>query len=75
MVRSEDFVGASKAIRKVLHRFGIHSSTIQPEIVGTNAHVSGAVAADMSVRASFRSPCCEDVGADSGAYRASRKVV
>lgn len=48
MVRSEDFVGASKAIRKVLHRFGIHSSTIQPEIVGTNAHVSGAVAADMS---------------------------
>ncbi|KAL8286262.1 hypothetical protein RQP46_004750 [Phenoliferia psychrophenolica] len=34
MTAGDDFVPASKAIRRVLHRFGVHSSTIQPEIVG-----------------------------------------
>ncbi|KAM0755611.1 cation efflux protein [Meredithblackwellia eburnea MCA 4105] len=37
MTSSEDFVPASRAIRRVLHRFGVHSSTIQPEIVGSHA--------------------------------------
>lgn len=36
----DDVVEVSKKIRKVMHRFGIHSSTIQPEIVGQKATTS-----------------------------------
>ncbi|KAH9811742.1 cation efflux protein [Melampsora americana] len=31
--KQNEFVGVSKEIRKRLHRFGIHSSTIQPEVL------------------------------------------
>ncbi|GAA5987360.1 hypothetical protein JCM11641_006943 [Rhodosporidiobolus odoratus] len=36
MVRGNDLVTVSKEIKRRFHRFGIHSSTIQPEIVATS---------------------------------------
>ena len=54
LTRSEDFVAVSKKVRRVMHRFGIHSSTIQPEIVGgvgghgqEESHISATAAAEM----------------------------
>jgi len=38
----EDYVTISRDIRRALHRCGIHSSTIQPEILGSPGAVSRA---------------------------------
>lgn len=47
MVHNKDeFVEVSKKIRKVMHRFGIHSSTIQPEIVGQSSTTAPQAALD-----------------------------
>lgn len=50
LTKSDDFVAVSKKVRRVMHRFGIHSSTIQPEIVGAvhgheESHISATAAA------------------------------
>ncbi|GAA5938858.1 hypothetical protein JCM3775_003147 [Rhodotorula graminis] len=52
MVKSSDLVNVSREIKQRFHRFGIHSSTIQPEIVASSAtaeglsHISEAAAAE-----------------------------
>jgi len=58
LTKSEDFVAVSKKVRRVMHRFGIHSSTIQPEIVGAGhgedeSHISATQAASLDVSASL----------------------
>ncbi|GAA6008932.1 cation diffusion facilitator family transporter [Rhodotorula paludigena] len=42
MVKGPDLVSVSREIKRRFHRFGIHSSTIQPEIVASAAHGGGA---------------------------------
>ncbi|KAM0791801.1 hypothetical protein ACM66B_004064 [Microbotryomycetes sp. NB124-2] len=53
MTNGTEFVEVSSKIRRVMHRFGIHSSTIQPEIVDSKSssfpsHISADVAASIA---------------------------
>ncbi|GAA5868868.1 hypothetical protein JCM16303_000288 [Sporobolomyces ruberrimus] len=59
MVKGPDLVVVSREIKRRFHRFGIHSSTIQPEIVASSSevpsiarsasHVSAAAAAEIGL--------------------------
>jgi len=58
MSRSEDFMLLAKRVRRVLHKHGIHSSTIQPEFVSDSVDAVRAVlrwvvctCADLTARA------------------------
>jgi zinc transporter 1 len=45
----EEFAACSQGVRKVLHRFGVHSTTIQPELVDmANPTTQNAVGIIMS---------------------------
>lgn len=38
----EEFTQCSNDVRKLLHRFGVHSSTIQPELLDGNGQTKAA---------------------------------
>ncbi|GEM12520.1 solute carrier family 30 (zinc transporter), member 1 [Rhodotorula toruloides] len=48
MVRGPDLVNVSREIKRRFHRFGIHSSTIQPEIVASPSGDSSTAPSDPS---------------------------
>ncbi|BGP42504.1 Zinc resistance conferring protein [Rhodotorula kratochvilovae] len=66
MVKSSDLVYVSREIKLRFHRFGIHSSTIQPEIVASSAtaeglsHISEAAAAERGLETEGCPVLCAD---------------
>lgn len=66
MTNEGDFVEVSIKIRRVMHRFGVHSSTIQPEIVDNKknpapSHITAAAAASIGPEdEGCRVLCAED---------------
>jgi zinc transporter 1 len=49
-----EFAACSQSVRKVLHRFGVHSTTIQPELLDlTSPSTQNAVATIMSRQGSM----------------------
>ncbi|GAA6057038.1 hypothetical protein JCM3770_005221 [Rhodotorula araucariae] len=67
MVKSTDLVSVSREIKHRFHRFGIHSSTIQPEIVASSGataeglgHISEAAAAERGLETEGCPVLCAD---------------
>ncbi|BGP57477.1 Zinc resistance conferring protein [Rhodotorula sphaerocarpa] len=72
MVKGPDLVKVSKEIKRRFHRFGIHSSTIQPEIVeslsgagagapnSTSSHISASAAAEIGLEEEGCAVLCVD---------------
>ncbi|ORY54747.1 cation efflux protein [Leucosporidium creatinivorum] len=71
MTNEGDFVEVSSKIRRVMHRFGIHSSTIQPEIVNSKASVASHISAEAAASIAPEQEGCLVLCADDSCRESS----